>query len=331
MACVLFGLAVGLYRWTSTSLGAAAVASHLKKSIHTIGFIEGAVQLQNGTYWYLERPSQGQEDGPPLIVLPGATLDMAVIGADLRKLCREFSNRRMVVLENLFHGRQKATSLAPLTNAPSFKDMAEHLERMRTALGITEAFDLLGYSLGGSIAAQYVAARPDRVNRLLLLAPYFYETACDSFQARFDALDWRSIHGWETFDEMTHFFQHWLGLQPSDHPPKFILKGIHKLRTKQYPKGYWSTYFDSVYEVNLVHNRFLTDRAADLFAYDNPTLVIAASEDTVCDAKKLESLNGTFNPDKCTVIAVHCGHYFGPNRATLMTLAHSTMVEFLSI
>lgn len=52
-----------------------------------------------------------------------------------------------------------------------FDDLALHYDALRRVLGITEPFDLVGYSLGGWIAARYATWFPDRLRSLTLIVP----------------------------------------------------------------------------------------------------------------------------------------------------------------
>src|SRR5215510_4978853 len=51
-----------------------------------------------------------------------------------------------------------------------FDDLVLHYEVLREDLGL-ERFDLVGYSLGGWIAAEYATFYPERVSRLVLITP----------------------------------------------------------------------------------------------------------------------------------------------------------------
>ena len=164
----------------------------------------------------------------------------------------------------------------------------------------------------------------------MLLAPYFYETTSDAFNAQFDGQQWRSIHAWESFDEMCSFFHQWLGLKPIDSPPQLVMRGIHALRGAVYPAGYWSAFFEAASKANVESKTFLKTHSADLAQFQRPTLVITAALDTVCDPQKLLSLEELFKPQICTLRSVECGHFFGPKGATICELAHPHLQSFLS-
>lgn len=50
-------------------------------------------------------------------------------------------------------------------------DLVLHYDDLRRALGLHDRFDLVGYSLGGWIAAEFAAVFPGRVRSLTLIAP----------------------------------------------------------------------------------------------------------------------------------------------------------------
>jgi pimeloyl-ACP methyl ester carboxylesterase len=52
-----------------------------------------------------------------------------------------------------------------------FDDLVLHYDELRKTLGIEEPFDLVGYSLGGWIAARYATWFPERLRSLTLITP----------------------------------------------------------------------------------------------------------------------------------------------------------------
>ena len=52
-----------------------------------------------------------------------------------------------------------------------FDDLVLHYDDVRAALGLDEPFDLVGYSLGGWIAAAYAIFYPERLRSLTLITP----------------------------------------------------------------------------------------------------------------------------------------------------------------
>mmetsp|Transcript_41604 Transcript_41604/g.49865 ORF Transcript_41604/g.49865 Transcript_41604/m.49865 type:complete len:129 (+) Transcript_41604:522-908(+) len=62
-----------------------------------------------------------------------------------------------------------------------------------------------GYSLGAGTAVSLLAHYPERIWKLVAVAPAFYETLDDQFadQIRQDP---RKVHAWETVPDCQHFF-----------------------------------------------------------------------------------------------------------------------------
>ncbi|MEM6618305.1 MAG: alpha/beta fold hydrolase [Pseudomonadota bacterium] len=62
------------------------------------------------------------------------------------------------------------------------------LDELLDKLGVTGAVDVLGYSMGGGIAAAFAVRRPDRVRRVALLAPVGFLDPRPDFMARWPIL-----------------------------------------------------------------------------------------------------------------------------------------------
>ena len=206
--------------------------------------------------------------------------------------------------------------------------MVDYVEDVRLAIGIEDNFDLMGYSLGGGIAAQYAAGHPGSVRRLLLLAPYFYETAGDGFRDHMDRRDWRNVQAWESYKEMRHFFFHWLGMDPNSALPGLVLRGIHGVRHQIYPSGYWSRFYDTLEDSSGPSRTVLADTSEAFAALQNPVLLVCAENDLVCDPVKLLQLRSLIGEDNCEILQVECGHAFGPGGKTLFEISDTAIREF---
>ena len=181
------------------------------------------------------------------------------------------------------------------------------------------------------MAGVFAVHNPDRVNRLLMLAPFFYEAATESFDEALDQHRWREIQGWETVAEMMHFYEHWLGLKSAHQPPGLVINGLHALRTARYTSGYWSDVYSAIDKVNANDRVLWTEQAERFAAFKRPTLVVIASEDAVCDPHKLVGLEPLFGSEYCTVRSVESGHFFANAKDTsLFDVALPEMKAFLS-
>lgn len=314
-------------RW----LGKNLVLMDFSRNRSKVGFQEKSVTLSNGRKaWYLERPSQGDPDGPPLVILPGATVNMTFMGIQFSELLKSMSKRRVIVMELPHHGKNVSLDYDFTAYGKSLSSMKDHLEDFRTSLGIDGLFDLLGYSLGGGVAAHYVLENTERVRRLILLAPYFYETSSDEFNENFDGKNWRNIHPWETLEEMKHFFNRWLGLDSRDTFPSLIMHGLNAIRSELYPLAYWSRFYDSFSVECRESDSFLEDNRDSLSKLKCPILLFTGKEDAICDPKKLTSLQDIFNPDSFNMTSLQSGHFFGPKGKSICEYASPELIPFLS-
>jgi pimeloyl-ACP methyl ester carboxylesterase/uncharacterized membrane protein HdeD (DUF308 family) len=105
--------------------------------------------------------------GPVIVVLHGINAD-----ADyMRPLIDQLgSGHRIIAPDLLGFGK----SPKPLDIEYSLDEHAQVLEATLQDAGVVEPYLLVGYSLGGSIAARYAATYPQRLRRLFLLSAPFY-------------------------------------------------------------------------------------------------------------------------------------------------------------
>ncbi|MFC8490505.1 alpha/beta fold hydrolase [Streptomyces sp. NPDC057235] len=102
--------------------------------------------------------------GAPLLCLPGGPMQDSAYLGDLGGLA---AHRRPIRLDP----RGTGASAAPADPASYRCDrLVDDVEALRTHLGL-DAVDLLGHSAGADLAALYVSRHPDRVSRLVLVAP----------------------------------------------------------------------------------------------------------------------------------------------------------------
>ncbi len=81
-------------------------------------------------------------------------------------------DHRCIALDELGYGN----SPQPLDIDYTVDDHADAIDYTLTDIGIDEPFTLVGYSMGGPMAARFAAKYPDRVKRLVLIsAPFFLD------------------------------------------------------------------------------------------------------------------------------------------------------------
>ncbi|MFF8790284.1 alpha/beta fold hydrolase [Streptomyces sp. NPDC015125] len=107
--------------------------------------------------------ASGPEDAPPLLLLHGSGANTTVWQDDIASWSRHF---RTYAVDVIGEPGRSAPSRPPLaSDAPAL-----WLDDVLTGLGITNA-SIVGMSLGGWLALDYAARRPQRVTRLGLLCP----------------------------------------------------------------------------------------------------------------------------------------------------------------
>ena len=144
------------------------------------------VRLSRGECLYkLSSPRDGRSgraSGKPLVVLvhgfTGCHMDMAKIYSALVE-----RNCRVLSFDNYGRGWSDLASGNPKVLPELF---AGQLAELLYALGETQPFHLLGYSMGGGIACAFAGAYgPERVLSLTLIAPAGLPSMGDNLQARF--------------------------------------------------------------------------------------------------------------------------------------------------
>jgi pimeloyl-ACP methyl ester carboxylesterase len=119
--------------------------------------------VQDGRY-RIRIVSRGTPEGPQAILLPGMAATEHGLAPQVRLLRRIGYAVHVVDLPGFGLG-------PPLRKEDAhFTRLAEYVIAAATALGIGPAL-FLGHSLGGGVALQVAASRPDLVRRLVLLAP----------------------------------------------------------------------------------------------------------------------------------------------------------------
>lgn len=106
----------------------------------------------------------GPKDGPVLVCVHGLSTASHVWGPLLPLL----TGKGYRVLTYDLYGRGYSD------RAPGRQDARFFLTQLNDLLnaeGVTGRFSLVGYSMGGAISTAFARAHPDRVNRLILLAP----------------------------------------------------------------------------------------------------------------------------------------------------------------
>lgn len=102
-------------------------------------------------------------DGPPLLLVPGGPRDSAYL-EDLGGLTRD---------RTLIRYDARGTGASGIPTDPAtygYPHLARDVEALREHLDLATV-DILGHSAGTVVAQAYASAHPDRVSRLILVAP----------------------------------------------------------------------------------------------------------------------------------------------------------------
>jgi pimeloyl-ACP methyl ester carboxylesterase len=144
----------------------------------------------NGLEMYYEIHGEGR----PLVLLHGA---FSAIGTSFGMLLPELARTRQVVgLEMQAHGRT-----ADIDRPLSLESMADDVAAAIEQLGIDRA-DLLGYSMGGTVALRVAIRHPERVRKLILMsAGYTLEGVHPGLMEGLGEMQPEMMHGSPWHDE----------------------------------------------------------------------------------------------------------------------------------
>jgi pimeloyl-ACP methyl ester carboxylesterase len=106
----------------------------------------------------------GPVDGPPLVLLPGANATSLLWEPNVAAWSE---HHRVYAVDNIFDFGRSVNVL----NLTTPEDFVDWLDGLLVRLGLDDGVDLLGLSYGGWIASQYGLAHPERLDKLVLVAP----------------------------------------------------------------------------------------------------------------------------------------------------------------
>ncbi|MEM6577291.1 MAG: alpha/beta hydrolase [Pseudomonadota bacterium] len=106
----------------------------------------------------------GPDDGPVAVCIHGLTTPSFV----WEGFAPVLANHRYRVLLYDLYGRGLSDCPTGLQTGAYF---ADQLDSLLDALGVAKPVLLLGYSMGGAVATSYAASRPNRVEKVILIAP----------------------------------------------------------------------------------------------------------------------------------------------------------------
>lgn len=219
--------------------------------------------------------ASGEETFPPLILLHGASSNSSAWVADFPEFTRYFR----VYAVDIPGEAGKSTQNRPSWNGPAY---AEWLEDVLDGLQIEKAV-LLGISQGGWMALKFAVCYPERVRKLVLLAPGGVVPARASFLLRAIPLSFLGRWGAEKLNRIV------FGRQPMDAEAIQIMDAI-------------LTYFKPRIEKQPI----FTDE--ELLRLKMPTLLVAGEQDALIDPVKTAQRLRALLPDLQVKLLPDTGH-----------------------
>jgi pimeloyl-ACP methyl ester carboxylesterase len=257
-----------------------------------------------------------------LVILPGFTQDALSCEAFISGLGSSNYTRKkqVLIIENPGHGENLSQNLhdpADGSRFPTPDSSIEYIRELVEKIGLRK-FDLMGYSMGGAGAFNFLATAGcgKMVRRCMLLTPGFYQCLTPEFRDIIETNP-RQAHGWETIAEMDHFFNgvdSTAGFHAKHMPPAFILQGFVYQRKSTLPlPDYFSKFADA--SLPLIRT-LLTDKAEAVRnaveANQIDVLLIIPDRDRCVDPAKLREVRAMIGP-RCTELVLEdYGHVGGP-------------------
>lgn len=128
--------------------------------------VPSTTRLVEGAFGQTFVRSSGTEDAPPLLLLPGIGSPGLTFSQNVADLSTRF---RVHAVDNIHdHGRSMERAEHPVKD---LADFVTWLDELCDGLGVGAQVNVAGLSFGGCLAGNYALARPERVRRLVLLAP----------------------------------------------------------------------------------------------------------------------------------------------------------------
>ena len=306
------------------------IQTRLRYTAGRAGFKPHAVLLDGGIRAaYLERPGDEENPGPPLLVLPGMSTSAHYMALRIAYLAHTFIKRRIVIMELPHHGLNASGAHDFTKNAVHQAQVAQYTLRFADAIGLDTPFDTLGYSYGGGLGALIQLQDPEKLRKLVLIAPFLPSLSTLDFLQMLAEGRWREIHGWESYEEMVGFFNNWLGMNRRNKPPAFFLRAYHSMRAERYAPGHFSQLFESIRSsMDAESVAPLPKREAGASTCD--VLILAGDQDRCCDVNKMHPLAEALGADKSCVHLLSGGHSFTDRVGkSLFDISRDTVESFL--
>ena len=119
-------------------LGKTLVKMDMSSQLSKCKLQEKSVTLENGrTAWYLERMNKQETDEKPLVVVPGLSAYMRLMGVQFADLLKLIPNRRVIIFELPYHGKRASMNESFVDPGCSLDAMTASLERFLNKIGFS--------------------------------------------------------------------------------------------------------------------------------------------------------------------------------------------------
>jgi pimeloyl-ACP methyl ester carboxylesterase len=106
----------------------------------------------------------GPTDAPSLILLPSTSASSLIWIPNIKTLSAHY---RVYAVDNIYDFGRSVN----IRNIKDSNDMVNWLDELFTTLALGDSINLMGLSFGGWLTSQYTLAHPNRLNKVIWLAP----------------------------------------------------------------------------------------------------------------------------------------------------------------
>jgi pimeloyl-ACP methyl ester carboxylesterase len=212
----------------------------------------------------------GPVEGLPLVLLPGGGSNSLIWQANIKALSSIY---RTYALDNIYDFGRSVYTRKFETQA----DFTQWLDELFDTLSLGQNLRIVGYSYGGWVTGNYAVSHPERLSRVILIAPVF------SIQPITKAMVWEMVLGILPFKytRRCSLYSVWKDLLKSSKEGKKIVDD----RVEYFNIAMKSFKFKLGVQPNM-----LTD--IELNKLSMPVLYLIGEHDTVCNPKlAIERLN----------------------------------------
>jgi len=282
---------------------------------------------------YLERKadsrsSSNSEHPKDLLIIPGFTAHADMLLSDLVWAMKPNipSGWRIVIMELPLHNKNVCNFDGKF---PDFEDIKEYALAFIQAVGMGQngvPLSLCGYSLGGNPCLRVLLEHPEKIDKVVLIAPAFPETRDSNF-IELGRNDPRRIHAWQSLEEARFFAKSICGCHEG-HLVTYdaALRGWVRQRRKTYGKhdlNFFAKYASAMgmleKEPETTNNGNSSSGSnpldpALLGKIQNPVLLVTGDRDICISSHKCQALiSEAMGKNSCTFCElVDTGHYGGP-------------------